>query len=325
MKVSRHPASWLLGMAAAVASVTGVVFTLWPDLAAGLVLLLAAALWPAFRRNPYRGSVTVAVESAEHGIGLSVREHAGISELDPNAREPTGALRPMGSADPEQAPSRLVPVSVGNAPRAPAGRRWLVQLEIDRAAEQYPWERRLDYGADGRALANVLPFRREPGAWRTIGRLAWLLRVSYRRRCVTRVVGTPVEAYGGSRLRVSGGKADRLDVAGLVRSSPAVVILQAEPADGPSRPLGDLWAGFVRQARSVLDSGANAVLVIPPLPDSLAAEAGVLADRRLVRRLTPPRPRDLLLLLGDLKQLTARADGDQDAILDILLFLHTHD
>jgi len=269
---------------------------------------LAATWQTVVRRNPFPGSVTVAVDPVGEGAMVWVRKDDGITEL----------------VDPEQAPGRLVPIGAGNA----TGRWQVVQLEIDQTAEQYPWEQLLDYGRD---LATVLPFRREPGAWWPFGRLAWLRHASYRRQSVTGVAGTPVEAYGGARWRVSNQiqtqiqAASRLNVASLVRSRPVVVILQADPVDGPPRPLGDLRAGFMRQARSVLDSGANAVLVVPPLPDSLAIEVGVLANRRLVRRLTPPRPRHLLRLLGDLKKLTADTGADRDAILDILLFLHTHD
>jgi hypothetical protein len=297
-----------------------------PALAAlGLLALGATGLVIVSNRNPYGASAAVAIASADGGADVSVREHAGIAELDQNARVPAHAWRPAGFVNPAGSPARLALDGLGRTTRLAANRRTLVQLEIDREVERYPWERLLDYAADGERLATVLPYRREPGVWHAISWATWLRRASYRRQCVTHVVGTPVEAYGGVRMRLPGGQADRLDVTRLVGSRPAVVILQTEPVDGPPRPLGDLHVGFLRLARSALDGGANAVLVIPPLPDPLMEQVSAAVSARLRRRLAPPRPRHLPPLLAQLKRLTADAGGGDDAVLDLLLFLHTHD
>jgi len=114
---------------------------------------------------------------------------------------------------------------------------------------------------------------------------------------IAHAIGTPVRTTSGLRLRVSDGEAgptgagdgilvgiENLDVGGA-----RLTILQADPVDGPAQPLGDDRAGFVDLAIAALDAGAAAVLVLPPLPDGLAADvattiratAGVAAEARL--------------------------------------------
>lgn len=101
------------------------------------------------------------------------------------------------------------------------------------------------------------------------------------------LVGTPVRTSVGWRLRVEDtarhGSAEGIEAIGrgtnrgerLINpeklASPAgkLVVIQAEPIDGPPHALGRLREGMCRTARGFRDHG-SAVLVVPPLPDKIA-------------------------------------------------------
>ncbi len=108
------------------------------------------------------------------------------------------------------------------------------------------------------------------------------------------VVGTPVRTSSGLRLRVgdSGlepGGTDNgllLGIEDLDVRDVVLTVLQADPVDGGARSLGEDRAGFVDLAIATLDAGSHAVLVIPPLPDTIAAAAAE-AVRAAVRAVRP--------------------------------------
>jgi hypothetical protein len=124
-------------------------------------------------------------------------------------------------------------------------------------------------------------------------------------RSLALLVGTPVETAAGWRLRIRAGVASEGDatlvdlahafppytsvgtrmvptsgdrqaplrseqVTVTVRPRIFLVVLQAEPVDGPPEPLDTLGAGFRGLVRNTLAGTDTAVLVVPPLPDDLA-------------------------------------------------------
>jgi hypothetical protein len=58
----------------------------------------------------------------------------------------------------------------------------------------------------------------------------------------------------------------------LAAHGTALVVLQAEPVDRGPQPLGRQSEGTCALAAELTASGAGAVLVVPPLPDALAAK-----------------------------------------------------
>jgi hypothetical protein len=128
-------------------------------------------------------------------------------------------------------------------------------------------------------------------------------------------VGTPVGTRAGWRLRVTGttGEDARAESRGklsgeellaahqLGATGAPLVVLQAEPVDGPPEPLGDLREGFAGLAQALLDAGAVAVLMVQPLPDAI----GELVRQAVMRRVgdlrrQQPAPRDLTALAADI-------------------------
>jgi hypothetical protein len=102
-----------------------------------------------------------------------------------------------------------------------------------------------------------------------------------------------------------------------------LVVLQAEPLDGPPRALGDLAPGFRALAREAIDAGAEMVIVVPTLPDALAAELVAATWSRMATRRLRPSMSDLYSLAAKAKKLAndgPPASGDQ-AVLDVLVFL----
>jgi hypothetical protein len=95
----------------------------------------------------------------------------------------------------------------------------------------------------------------------------------------------------------------------------ALLVLQAEPVDGPAQELGILRPGFVGLAREALELGAGAVLVVPPLPDPLAADVVREVWSRAEISSLPPRPSELVALAARLLDLTGASD--------VLLFART--
>lgn len=150
-------------------------------------------------------------------------------------------------------------------------------------------------------------------------------------------VGTPVETTGGSLFRVrhgsgSAGSASRgadereqlLDVSRLTSMPTGLVVLQAEPGDAGPQGLGSDRMLFARAALQVAENGADAVLVIPPLSDSLA-RAVIDMVARDIPTSSPPNTELLLKMVTEIRIMMFKATRDGSgyarASLDVLLFL----
>jgi hypothetical protein len=157
-------------------------------------------------------------------------------------------------------------------------------------------------------------------------------------RRLVHLVGTPVRASAGWQFRVrdAGGRAARetsrgadrreelFDLHTLTRDPVGLLVLQADPTDVVPLPLGHDHDGFVGAASAAMDNGADAVLVVPPLPDDVAEEAVQMVWRAVQRSRLP----DLQLLLDlteDVKYLVYRAErattGTPAVSVDVLLFV----
>ncbi|MEZ0074820.1 hypothetical protein [Planotetraspora sp. GP83] len=154
------------------------------------------------------------------------------------------------------------------------------------------------------------------------------------------VIGAPVATADGWRLRVetedgprassvrraeNPGREGRLiGSADLGPGEVPLIVLQAEPVDGPPRSLEDQREGFVAFARDLIAEGARAVLIIPPLPDEVAAGAVRLCREHLGDRRRQPGPRTCLRVLTPLRHLIAAAEGRHEgerALFDLIMFL----
>jgi hypothetical protein len=245
--------------------------------------------------------------------------------------------------------------------RLPArgGLRRLVLLEIrtDTAAEvPLPWEEWLGGAMSAERAAALLCYRRTDGlAWTPSAR-EW--RAARSGQYGTQlpditlyapnsspasfqllyIVGTPVPTSAGWRLRVAvpvgasetasrGAEAgeELLSVTNFPLSRMGLAVLQAEPVDGPPRTLAGLRSGFMGCARDIMEGGANAVMIVPPLPDGVAREVQAYLSARAPGRRRPLSPTDVLRLLAHVKQLVARTSPagstSQFPVLDVMLFL----
>ena len=240
----------------------------------------------------------------------------------------------------------------------------LVVLEVDPRLEAYPWEQWLGQAASRRARRRLVFVRTVVGNTPSLPPKVWSSapavyrgprvlappnrvarraaggqqRQSHPRRRAMHLIGTPVRTAGGWRLRVGETvsaaitESSRSTVAGeelvsmdgLDLSATRLVVLQAEPIDGPPRALGDLGPGFRALAREAADAGAGAVIVVPPLPDTSAAEVVQTTWSRFASRRRPPPMLALFALAAKAKTLAAEdeppSSGDR-AILDVLMFL----
>jgi hypothetical protein len=155
----------------------------------------------------------------------------------------------------------------------------------------------------------------------------------YRR--VMYLVGTPVSTSAGWRLRISpDASADTVEssrgtvsgeelvsVDGLGLSSTWLVVLQAEPLDGPPRPLGDLAPGFRALAREAVEAGAGVAIVIPTQPDQKAARMVAAVWSKFARRRGPLIAR-LFALAGMARKLCYVKDppGGEQPALDVMVY-----
>lgn len=206
--------------------------------------------------------------------------------------------------------------------RRPARERrslWVIPLEVEDEARGEDWERRLAAAAPP-ASARTIVFARfgsgryppvadwpaDPGPAQTY-RGPRHLRPDDARPASTVIVqaiGTPVHTMSGMRLRVSddgpnpsaAGEETLLGIEDLDVSGIPLAVLQADPVDGAAAPLGEDRAGFVDLAIAALDAGAGAVLVIPPLPDELAAAVGAAVQETVVLGMRDGLGRDGRLL-----------------------------
>ena len=134
------------------------------------------------------------------------------------------------------------------------------------------------------------------------------------------------DASGQAARETSRGAEHReelFDLQTVTREKVALLVLQAEPADGPPQPLGSDRDGFVRAAAAAMDNAADAVLVLPPLPDDLAKDVVELIWRS-VGRAEVLSAAKLLGLLADLKIMVSKAERPAtDACVDVLMFMRS--
>jgi hypothetical protein len=241
------------------------------------------------------------------------------------------------------------------------GVRYLTTIELivsDAACDPLPWEQWLGPAGTAEQESQIW-YRRVAGPPRSLSYGTWRRAGALYRgprhlapvidelddRSALRLlhlVTTPVPTHGGWRLRVTdtgralgvvtrGKRADEelLSIDQFPLKNTAVVVLQADPVDRYAEPLGDLRAGFITCAQDLVAGGAGAVLVIPPLPDRLAADAVKIAWRAIAGKFTRPSPMSLLRIAAHLKKLIAEAerppDNTESAVLDVQLFLRTAD
>ncbi|WP_283133227.1 hypothetical protein [Rhizohabitans arisaemae] len=149
------------------------------------------------------------------------------------------------------------------------------------------------------------------------------------------LIATPVNTSAGWRLRVdletgSGSKARMNELVSARELEPqrqALIILQAQPVDGPPQRLDEQRAGFIGFARNLMEYGAGAVIVIPPLPDRLGVKAALLVYRHAVAERRAPRPNRLLRTQAMVRTLIENATtdlgGTDTNAYDVLLLLRT--
>ncbi len=335
-------------------------------LAAG-VPIVAVALWQATRLRGYRirGARTVKILAIDADtVQLELRDHRGTASLDERLLTRIGAwLRKRAPYGTMAWPKPGTP-GVGSPRAALSGLRYrlptvhgkrsliLLQLDIPLDLEAYPWEGLVAGVLPASTARAVLAYRCRGG--RPARRLSPPAPAVFRgprhlappsapnRQGVAHLVGTPVRTSAGWRLRTAsetslittgqsrgteaGEELLATDFLGLDRR--ALVVLQAEPVDENPEPLGDLREGFTGLARSALDGGAPAALVLPSLPDELAVEAVDMVGREMRHRRLPAYPSDLVVLTARLKALVADWPNGTDARntqpgQDVLLFLGT--
>jgi hypothetical protein len=236
-----------------------------------------------------------------------------------------------------------------------------VVLDVDPRLEAYPWERRLGGTFSRWKTHRAVFVRTVPGYPPSANRRKWASASAvymgpralapakpvtprlatdvtatgrpYRR--VMYLVGTPVSTSAGWRMRVSPGASaetvesargtvsgeELVSVDGLGLGGTWLVVLQAEPLDGPPRPLGDLLPGFRALAREAVEAGAAVAIVVPTLPDRAAAEIVATTWSRFARR-TALLPGRQFVLAGKAKKLcyVPDAPGSQQPALDVLVY-----
>jgi hypothetical protein len=245
--------------------------------------------------------------------------------------------------------------------RARSRRLAMIELQMDDAGcLPLPWEQWLGASASAGEASSLLWFRRIAGRPPVLDRGRWRLSGAayngpkhlapdgekpprHEQEPALRLlylVATPVPTAAGWRLRVSDartrastesrGKAageDLLSIDSFPLSRTALAVLQADPVDGPPRPLADLRPGFAGCVRDLLDGGVGAVLLIPPLPDRVGQEVIHAVWRMVANRRGPLPPTSLIRLLARVKSRVAAAQEETDsgerAALDVLLFLRT--
>jgi len=236
-----------------------------------------------------------------------------------------------------------------------------VVLHVDPGLEAYPWERRLGGTFSRWKTRRAVFVRSVPGYPPSANRRKWASAsavymgpralappkpvtprlasdVTARGRPYRRVmylVGTPVSTSAGWRMRVSPGASaetvesargtvsgeELVSVDGLGLGGTWLVVLQAEPLDGPPRELGDLAPGFRALAHEAVEAGAAVAIVVPTLPDEAATEMVATTWSRFARRTALPPGRQFVLA-GKAKKLCYIPDapGSQQPALDVLVY-----
>ncbi|MBE8521898.1 ATP-binding protein [Amycolatopsis sp. H6(2020)] len=333
---------------------------LWMFVAGVVPVLFYLAVYVSESGRLFETRRVVLVPDGEH-LGVTVFPHLEPEKFGREPKKQRVRSRLATAAwigelewDGSELPERLKEVPLFVEPLVPSETP-LVLLDIPRELQfAGHWERALTAGLSARATPRVVLVRWVPGARRAVLLQEWRKRseafhgpvrlrpgrawndVPGPRRLV-QLVGTPVRTSAGWQIRVrdASGQAARetsrgaehreelFDLQTVTREKVALLVLQAEPADGPPRPLGSDRDGFVRAAAAAMDNAADAVLVLPPLPDDLAKDA-VEMIWRSVGRAEVLSAAKLLRLVADLKMMVSKAERPAtDACVDVLMFLRS--
>ncbi|GIF00625.1 hypothetical protein [Paractinoplanes rishiriensis] len=132
---------------------------------------------------------------------------------------------------------------------------------------------------------------------------------------VLHLVGAPVRTSGGTWFGIDDGSAPSdsngrgqtllLSLDDEVEAG-SVVVLQASPVDGPAQTLDDERGAFLDCARTAIDAGANAVFVVPPLPDEVATIVGRAISEDATHWPAVPTRDRLVSLTARLKVMVAK-------------------
>jgi hypothetical protein len=129
---------------------------------------------------------------------------------------------------------------------------------------------------------------------------------------VRHAIGRAVGTSAGPRFDAG----SLLGAGELTRGEPALVILQAEPADDWDSGLFDL-SGQLELAADLTEAGTPAVLLLPALPDSALESVAVTISREyLTRPGSDPRT------LRDALRMAVPRDGAASVLDDVVLFVN---
>ncbi|MBC3191821.1 hypothetical protein H7X46_12180 [Pseudonocardia sp. C8] len=308
---------------------------------AGSIVLLVRALpylargWAHLRR-PRMDQLVVAITGSGDRLECRLRATSGALVLDlagAAARRPAATRSIVVLLAPRRGGSPDPYATSGASPPSPLGIRFRqAKPPVTWQVWPGPVARGTSIGSDYRGPWHLVP---EGHAARAGGEV----RPRHRVTAVQHLIGVPVPTSAGVRFRVAGGapaqgeyqRQGRGTFLGdelvgpddLTLDNTALVVLQAEPVDGPPRRLDEQYEGMVDLAAEFRDAGAGAVLVVPPLPDTVAADVASACWSATVRHGHRTHPVHIVDLALDVRARIAAASnaaGGAPAERDVLLF-----
>jgi hypothetical protein len=153
------------------------------------------------------------------------------------------------------------------------------------------------------------------------------------------LVGTPVRTRSGVLMTVHGGigryarsssgdNREEVAISSLTSVPTSMLVVQAPPLENGPIALGTAHTDYLRCAIEAADGGVDSVLIIPPLPDSVAATVVRRIWRGIAGATHEPLMADLFALVAEVRNMVAEAErSDQPeehrirADLDVI-FLH---
>ena len=155
------------------------------------------------------------------------------------------------------------------------------------------------------------------------------------------VVGAPLRTTAGWRINVldadpgqespsgsrGGSAAELVGPDDLLHNRPVLIVLMEEPVDGPPQPLRTVRQGWSELIAELGPYGLPApVVLVPPVPDHIAAQVVDLVVRRICTQHDRWFPLAVLDLVHEVRTLVAdaaqpAAAGDDRPELDVLLFV----
>ncbi|MEV6644473.1 ATP-binding protein [Amycolatopsis sp. NPDC051371] len=253
-------------------------------------------------------------------------------------------------------PDRHLPMPLGRMDvtlSRPLGNRLphIVALDVDRELQGHPWEQWVGRGQpSGRARPLVVRLHR--GERRDVETVTWAewsavfhgpAHLERRRnpqavqgQRLLHIVGVPVRTSSGTFVRVPSARdtsaesrravnrESLLDLDVLTELPTTMLVLQAEPVDDRPRPLDEMREDFIRCALTAMDNDVDVVLIVPPLPDVLAAEVADLLWHELTDTAARPVAEQVFDVAIRVRSLIATskqgASSASSADLDTILF-----